>query len=552
MARRVAPFCAARILDAGIERGDAYLVTEYVPGPTLTEAVAARGPLPQPEPGRAGDRHGDRAHGDPPDRAGPWGARPGPRGARARTGRGSTHFRHHPAVRRGDPGRGPAGLGEHRPVRRAGTARRWGRRIWRRCRGPARGRGGLPGAGPGQPPGGPGRADQAARRARSRRPACSAEGARRARRPPDAGNRPAPPARRQPGHAPASSCGPWAARCACWRSRRGRSSSSVRPHQVQPGSRAGPRGGHPPGGRHQAAHAPALGQALPPRCAGNWSGQVHQTSPVLTVSVRISLPTGSARRAPSPTRSSAARAGWPSSPSRGGKVTLDQTIVSGRGNCSRRRHHAGLQARRDRRLHVPAARTVRNPTGTLSPRRLARVGTGLPRPGGYVPRPRCRLASRPCSWPNSTGSAAMTISGLGGFPPARPAVPRPPVAMRPPRGVVPVVHAALVERVHAARRDRAQVHGAGAAPADVTRTVGQHRGDHLALDLPPRRPRTRTRSPPAPAPARPRCCSAAETGGASPACSQAPPPETAVKTSSWAAAPPPPRPPACPRPRRRC
>src|SRR4249919_4375105 len=35
VARRVAPFCTARILDAGIERGDPYLVTEYVPGPTL-------------------------------------------------------------------------------------------------------------------------------------------------------------------------------------------------------------------------------------------------------------------------------------------------------------------------------------------------------------------------------------------------------------------------------------------------------------------------------------------------------------------------------------
>ena len=34
VARRVAPFCAARILDAGIEAYIPYLVTEYVPGST--------------------------------------------------------------------------------------------------------------------------------------------------------------------------------------------------------------------------------------------------------------------------------------------------------------------------------------------------------------------------------------------------------------------------------------------------------------------------------------------------------------------------------------
>ena len=34
VARRVAPFCAARILDAGIEAYVPYLVTEYVPGST--------------------------------------------------------------------------------------------------------------------------------------------------------------------------------------------------------------------------------------------------------------------------------------------------------------------------------------------------------------------------------------------------------------------------------------------------------------------------------------------------------------------------------------
>jgi eukaryotic-like serine/threonine-protein kinase len=46
VARRVAPFCAARILDAGIEHDEPYLVAEYVPGPTLAEAIEHEGPMP--------------------------------------------------------------------------------------------------------------------------------------------------------------------------------------------------------------------------------------------------------------------------------------------------------------------------------------------------------------------------------------------------------------------------------------------------------------------------------------------------------------------------
>ncbi len=44
-AQRVAPFCAARILDAGCEDDTAYLVTEYVPGPSLLDLVEDAGPL---------------------------------------------------------------------------------------------------------------------------------------------------------------------------------------------------------------------------------------------------------------------------------------------------------------------------------------------------------------------------------------------------------------------------------------------------------------------------------------------------------------------------
>jgi len=43
-ARRVAPYCTARIVEAGLDDGVAYLVREYVAGPTLAEFIAAEGP----------------------------------------------------------------------------------------------------------------------------------------------------------------------------------------------------------------------------------------------------------------------------------------------------------------------------------------------------------------------------------------------------------------------------------------------------------------------------------------------------------------------------
>jgi serine/threonine protein kinase len=45
VARNIPPFCVARILDAGIEGGRPYLITEFVPGPSLAEVVAADGML---------------------------------------------------------------------------------------------------------------------------------------------------------------------------------------------------------------------------------------------------------------------------------------------------------------------------------------------------------------------------------------------------------------------------------------------------------------------------------------------------------------------------
>ena len=43
VAKRVPPFCAARVLDAGLDGTGAFLVSEYVPGPSLLELVASDG-----------------------------------------------------------------------------------------------------------------------------------------------------------------------------------------------------------------------------------------------------------------------------------------------------------------------------------------------------------------------------------------------------------------------------------------------------------------------------------------------------------------------------
>ncbi|HEY2505492.1 MAG TPA: hypothetical protein VGI58_03175 [Streptosporangiaceae bacterium] len=43
VAKRVPPFCAARVLDAGLDGTDAYLVSEYVPGTSLLDLVSADG-----------------------------------------------------------------------------------------------------------------------------------------------------------------------------------------------------------------------------------------------------------------------------------------------------------------------------------------------------------------------------------------------------------------------------------------------------------------------------------------------------------------------------
>jgi hypothetical protein len=49
VARNIPPFCVARILDAGVEGSQPYLITEFVPGPSLAEVVHDEGPLPTAE-----------------------------------------------------------------------------------------------------------------------------------------------------------------------------------------------------------------------------------------------------------------------------------------------------------------------------------------------------------------------------------------------------------------------------------------------------------------------------------------------------------------------
>ncbi|HEV2375069.1 MAG TPA: hypothetical protein VGS19_23295 [Streptosporangiaceae bacterium] len=46
-ARRVPPFCAARILDSGFEGNRPYLVSEFIPGPSLAEVIQDMGALPR-------------------------------------------------------------------------------------------------------------------------------------------------------------------------------------------------------------------------------------------------------------------------------------------------------------------------------------------------------------------------------------------------------------------------------------------------------------------------------------------------------------------------
>jgi hypothetical protein len=77
---------------------------------------------------------------------------------------------------------------------------------------------------------------------------------------------------------------------------------------------------------------PLPSASAPASLTGSWAGPIHQNDPVLTVSVRISLPARSATGAISyPSLSCSGKLAIVSVGS--DRVTLDQTISSGRSNC---------------------------------------------------------------------------------------------------------------------------------------------------------------------------------------------------------------------------
>ena len=52
VAGNIPPFCVARILDAGVEDGRPYLITEYVPGPSRRKSPPPRARCPARRSGR--------------------------------------------------------------------------------------------------------------------------------------------------------------------------------------------------------------------------------------------------------------------------------------------------------------------------------------------------------------------------------------------------------------------------------------------------------------------------------------------------------------------
>ena len=110
VARNIPPFCVARILDAGVEGSQPYLITEFVAGPTLAEVVNGEGPLPVAEvqalavgcaTGIASIHQAGLVHGQfGPDML-----------VLGRDGPSGGALQHHPAIRRRDPRRRHPGLG---------------------------------------------------------------------------------------------------------------------------------------------------------------------------------------------------------------------------------------------------------------------------------------------------------------------------------------------------------------------------------------------------------------------------------------------------------
>jgi hypothetical protein len=329
VARRVAPFCTARILDAGIEAHDPYLVTEYIPGSTLIETVWREGPLTSPgldavaigtATGLMAIHQTGLVHGS----LGPDRVVLGPDGPCL------THFGITPPYGAATP---------------AADLLAWANTVLF--------------AALGRPPVGPQDLAALPEDLREVVAACLApdpaarpvaravltrlltghdlsaglltEGARQAKlaaRMPETGpaHRPPAPARSRSGVVL------WSVACVvCVLAiAAGAVFIFVRPHQGSGGQPGGPVTGTQAGATRLPTPLPSA--RAPATLTGRWSGQVHQTGPALTVSVRISLPARSATGTISyPQLGCSGKLAIVAVAKR--KVTLDQTIASGRASC---------------------------------------------------------------------------------------------------------------------------------------------------------------------------------------------------------------------------
>ena len=145
---------------------------------------------------------------------------------------------------------------------------------------------------------------------------------------------PAPPSRRQRERAPRHSRSRavmWVVACAaCVLAITVASIYITREHPGGATATASATGGPVPGGT--ALPQPLPSASVPASLAGTWSGPVHQTRPLLSVTVQISLPAGSP----------AGTIAYPELGCSGslaivsvaaGKLTLDQIITTGKKNC---------------------------------------------------------------------------------------------------------------------------------------------------------------------------------------------------------------------------